>query len=153
MKATLKSRIFSRAGFLCLVAALFCAAPLGARAAGGELKLEAQLVVGTNQGKPQDSGLKPVSHDIEKKLKHLPLKWDHYYVAGEKKFKVAEGKSHTISLSQDCQVSVKNLGDCKVEVTLMNRSLTIGRVTQTLRKGQTLVTGGSAENSIVVLWQ
>ena len=149
----MKTRKLSGFRLAGVLAALVFGAALGARAADGEIKLEAQLVVGMNEAKPKDSTLKPVSHDIEKKLKRLPLKWDHYYAAGEKKFRVPEGKSRSESLGPQCEITVKNLPDSKVEVTLMNQGQAVGRVTQTLRPGQTLVAGGASENAVVVLTQ
>jgi hypothetical protein len=148
-----KTRILGGLRLAGVLAALVFGAAVRARAADGEIKLEAQLVVGMNDAKPKDSTLKPVSHEVEKKLKRLPLKWDHYYVAGEKKFKVPEGKSRSESLGPQCEITVKNLADSKVVMTLMSQGQTVGRVTQTLRDGQTLVAGGSAENTIVVLTQ
>jgi hypothetical protein len=138
---------------ICAVAIIVCFAAVGARAAEGDLKLEAQLILGSNDEKPKDAGLKPVAKDIEKKLKHLPLKWEHYYVQAGKKFTVGAGGTKKVSLSKPCQVSVKNLGDNRVEMTLVDQDKTVGRVTQSLRKGQTLVTGAGAENSMVILMQ
>jgi hypothetical protein len=149
----MKTNWVSTMRLICAAAIIFSFTNAGALAAEGDLKLEAQLVQGSNDAKPKDSNLKPVAHDIEKKLKHLPLKWDHYYVVGGKKFTLAADASRKITLSTECQISVRNLGGSRVEVTLMNQSQTVGRITQSLHKGQTLVAGGDADNSIVVLWQ
>jgi hypothetical protein len=56
-------------------------------------------------------------------------------------------------LSTQCQISVKNLGDQRVELTLASKGQNVGKITQSLHKGQTLVAGGDADNSIVVLRQ
>jgi hypothetical protein len=135
------------------LAIFFLLACVSAHAADGDLKLEAQLVLGSNDNPSKNSNLKPVSRDIEKKLKHLPLKWEHYYVQAGKKFNLSADAAKKVSLSKSCQISVKNLGDSKVELTLMDQDKTVGKVTQSLHKGQTLVTGAGAENTIVVLWQ
>lgn len=142
-----------RTKWICVLAILLSLVCMGARAADGDLKLEAQLILGSNDEKPKDSGLKPVSHDIEKKLKHLPLKWQHYYVQAGKKFSISVDGTKKITLSKSCQIFVKNLGGSKVEVTLLDQDKTIGKITQSLRKGQTLMTGAGSENTIVVLWQ
>jgi len=138
---------------VCAAAVVFVLTGAKARAASGDLKLEMQLVLGSNDTKPKDSDLKPVSHDIEKKLKRLPLKWEHYYVVSHRKITVAAEASRRITLSNECQVSVKNLGDSRVELTLMNGNQTVGRITQSLHKGRTLVAGGGTESTIVVLWE
>jgi hypothetical protein len=147
MKLFLATRIVCAAIFFLLLAGA------GTRTVAGDLKLEAQLVIGSNDSKPQVSGLKPVASDIEKKLKKLPLKWDHYYVVSEKKFSVGNGDTKKTSLSTQCQISVRNLGDQRVELTLASNGQNVGKITQSLHKGQTLVAGGDADNSIVVLRQ
>jgi len=135
-----------------MLAILFSLGCLSARAADGDLKLEAQLVLGSNDDL-KDSNLKPVAHDIEKKLKHLPLKWEHYYVEAGKKFTLAADATKKVNLSKSCQISIKNLGDSKVELTLVDQDKTVGKITQSLHKGQTLMTGAGSENTIVLLWQ
>lgn len=138
---------------ICAAAILLSFAGVGAFAAQGDLKLEAQLILGSNDEKPKDAGLKPVAKDIEKKLKHLPLKWEHYYVESGKKFTVADAGTKKVALSKTCVISVKNVGDERVELTLVDEDKTVGRITQSLRKGQTLVAGAGSNNSIVVLTQ
>lgn len=148
----MKIRLFTLTRFAGALAVFFLLAGASARAAQHELKLEAQLVLGANDTAPKDAGLKPVSHEIEKKLKHLPLKWKHYYVKNSKKFTIHEDATRHITLSDDCRIIVQNLGDSRVELTLVDHDKTLGRVTQSLHKGQMLVTGAGAENSIVVVW-
>src|SRR4051812_31581657 len=149
MRAVLRSMT----KLICAAAILVSFTGAGAYAAQGDLKLEAQLILGSNDEKPKDSGLKPVAKDIEKKLKHLPLKWEHYYVQSGKKFVVGGDATKKISLSKTCVISVKNVGEQRVELTLVDEDKTVGRITQSLRKGQTLVAGAGADNSIVVLTQ
>ena len=121
-----------------------------ARAADKALKLEAQLVLGSND--PQANGT-PVSPQIEKKLKRLPLKWGHYFVINSQQFPLAKDESKEVNLSSECQISVTNLGGERVKLTLMGNGQNVGKITQSLKKGQALVAGGSAGNTIVVLRQ
>lgn len=116
-----------------------------AHAADSPLKLEAQLVVGSND--PQTKGT-PVSPQIEKKLKRLPLKWGSYYVVSAQQFSVAKDETKRLALGGS-EMVVKNLGGERVELTLIDR----GKITQSLRKDQTLVTNVRAPNSFVVLRQ
>jgi hypothetical protein len=146
-------KLFSATKIISAAMLFLLLAGVSARAASGDLKLEAQLVIGSNDTKPKDAGLKPVASDIGKKLKKLPLKWDHYYVVSDKKFSVGNGSTKKTSLSTQCQISVKNLGDQRVELTLASKGQNVGKITQSLHKGQTLVAGGDADNSIVVLRQ
>jgi hypothetical protein len=119
---------------------------LTAQAADGDLQLEAQYILGSNDTAAKG---KPVAPEIETKLKRLPLKWQHYSVISTQAFTVVKDAAKTVSLGTGCDITVKNLGTERVELTLAGR----GKITQSLRKGQTLVTGGNDENSIVVLRQ
>ena len=76
-------------------AALFFLLCAGALAADAPLKLEAQLVVGSND--PQIHGT-PVSPQIEKKLKRLPLKWGNYYILRTERFSLAKGEDKRLVL-------------------------------------------------------
>lgn len=135
---------------VCAAAALLLLTGGSALAADNDLKLEAQLVSGTND--PQAKGT-PVSPQIEKRLKHLPLKWEHYFVVNSQKFTLSKNESKELQLSDQCQISVASLGGEKVTLTLESNAEKVGKVTQRLKKGQVLVAGGNAGNSIVVLRQ
>ncbi|HEX3856756.1 MAG TPA: hypothetical protein VHY30_05610 [Verrucomicrobiae bacterium] len=128
---------------------LVCAAMffllLAAMTAHADLKLEAQLVLGTNEA--QTNGT-PVSPQIEKKLKRLPLKWGSYFVISSQQFSLAKNETNYMVLGGS-EMIVKNLGGERVELTLIDR----GKITQSLHKGQTLVTNVKDENSFVVLRQ
>jgi len=139
-------------GLFCMAAFFLLLTGMSARASSGDLKLEAQLILGSDDAKPA-GGLKAVSSDIEKKLKQLPLKWSYYYVVSSKTFTVAKGDTKGADLSKQCQISVKNLDGKRVRLTLISAGQEIGNITQSLRKGQTLVAGGDADNSFVVLRQ
>ena len=117
-----------------------------ARAADGDLSLQAQWVLGSNDAVADG---KPVAPEVESKLKKLPLKWQHYTLLGTQSFTVAKNGAKTVTLGAGCEITVKNLGGERVELTLAGR----GKITQSLAKGQTLVTGGNEENSVVVLRQ
>ena len=136
---------FSTTRLVCAALVFLLLAGVTVQAAEGVLKLEAQLVVGSND--PQTKGT-PVSPQIEKKLKRLPLKWGSYFVVSSQQFSVAkdEGKHLVMGGSE---MIVKNLGGERVELTLINRC----KITQSLGKGQTLVTNVKDENSFVVLRQ
>ena len=138
----------NRRNFLALLAALIA---FGTSAApslrAGEMKLEAQLVWGTNDEKSPDPKHKPVTGDVERKLKRMPFKWKNYFEVSRQNFSVAKGESKKISMSKDCMIEVRNLDDAKVEVTLFGKGAPVGKMTQPLPKGELLVAGGNAENS------
>lgn len=135
----------------CAALCFLLLAGLTARAAESALKLEAQLVIGTND--PHQTNGIPVSAKIAKKLAGLPLKWQYYYVVNSQQFSVAKDESKEVSLSSEVQISVKNLGGENVKMTFLGNGRNIGTVKQTLPKGHVIVTGANAGNSIVVLRQ
>ena len=143
----------TRLVWICAMALLLCAAGTKSLAAGADLKLEAQLVIGTNDAKPPDSSkYKPVDADVAKKLKSLPLKWSNYFVVSSKKFSIPKGEEKTEKLG-DCDVKVKNLGQSQVVITISGKKGTIGTITGELSKGQLFVTGANETNLFVVLKQ
>jgi hypothetical protein len=137
------SKLFSTGLVLCV--AIFLLACVTARAGDG-LKMEAELVLGTNE--PQPNGT-PVSPSIEKKLKRLPLKWGTYFVISSQQFSVKKDESATVTLGSEPQFYVANLGEEQVEVTVTGK----GQIKQSLKKGHILVVNGSAENTLIVLKQ
>ncbi|MDD5140899.1 MAG: hypothetical protein PHY43_11635 [Verrucomicrobiales bacterium] len=141
----MSTTFFSATRLVCAALCLFLLAGATAHAGEGTLKLEAQLVVGSND--PQTKGT-PVSPKVEKKLKRLPLKWGSYFVVSSQQFSLAKDEGRRLVMGGS-EMVVKNLGGERVELTLINR----GKITQSLSKGHTLVTNVKDENSFVVLRQ
>ena len=129
-------------------------AQVPARAA--DMKLEAQLLWGTDDAKSPNPKHKPIDADLKKKLKDLPLKWSNYFEETRKSFDVPQGQSRRIILSDLCEIEVKNLDGNKVEVTHFGRGQKVATRTQALPKGEMLVLGGNAPGAtawLVVLRQ
>ena len=127
------------------MAALAMAATTISRAA--DLKLEAQLIWGTNDANSPNPSYKPVEPGVARKLKGLPFKWSHYYVVNRVQFAIPENGERKERMSRKCEIQVKNLGDSQVEMTLYGKGEPVGKITQALPKGELLVTGGNAANS------
>lgn len=143
-----------RACWLFLAAALLFPV-VSARAEAGDVTIEAQLIWGTNDTKP-DSRLKPADPKLAAKLKHSPFKWDHYFEMHHETLKLKLNEEKTVTMSRNCVISVTNLKDEQVKFQLFGKGKLANTVTQALPKGQLLVTGGDAENStawFVVLQQ
>jgi hypothetical protein len=117
-----------------------------AAAHAADLKLEAVLVWGTNDSTPADPSHRPVSQEIAKRLGCLPFKYTNYYEVNRMNLAVPSGATTTVRLSKDCEVSVTQLEKGQVEVTLIGKGQPVGKITQKLHKGKTLVTGGNAPN-------
>jgi hypothetical protein len=127
-----------------VLALLALGAMPSARAA--ELKLEAQLIWGTNDKSSPDPAHKPVGTNTQQRLKSLPFKWANYFEVNRQKFSVVEGGTNRVTMSKECEIRVKNLGNNTVEVVLLGKGKSVGCIKQVLPKGELLVTGGNAEN-------
>ena len=141
----MSTNFFSATKLACVAMFFILLVGATAHAADKDLKLEAQLVLGSNDS--QTNG-RPVSPQIEKKLKRLPLKWSSYFVVSSRQFSLAKDATNHLVLGGS-EMIVKNLGGEKVELTMIDR----GKITQSLHKGQTLVTNVRDPNSFVVLRQ
>ncbi len=134
------------AGSLVWLPVLVCFLTLECATWAAEIKVEAQLLWGTNDRKSPNPKHKPVGEETRKKLKELPLKWTNYFEETRKDFKVTEGESTRVTLSERCEIEVKNLGNNKVEVNHFGKGEKVVKQTQALPKGETLVLGGNAPN-------
>src|SRR5512133_642393 len=74
-----------------------------------DMKLQAQLLWGTDDTKSPNPKHKPVDPDLKKKLKQLPLKWTNYFEETSKSFEVPQASSRRIALSDLCEIEVKNV--------------------------------------------
>jgi hypothetical protein len=117
-----------------------------ARAESGDMTLEAMLVWGTNDSKP-DPKLKPAEGKLAEKLRRSPFKWDHYFEMHREMIKLRLNEERTVTMSRNCVISVTNLGSEQLKFKLFGKGVLANTVTQALPKGQLLVTGGDAENS------
>lgn len=129
-----------------LAMGFFLVSALGLPALAGEMKLEAQLIWGTNDEKSPDPKHQPVDPKVERKLKKLPFKWQHYFEVNSKQFAVAEGETKKIVLSKDCEIKVRNSGKNTVEVQLYGKGECVGKISQALPKDELLFMGGNAVN-------
>ena len=116
------------------------------RAETGDMTVEAQLIWGTNDSKP-DPKLKPAETKLATKLKGSPFKWDHYFEMHRETFKLKLNEEKTVTMSRNCVISVTNLGGDQVKFSLFGKGKLANTTSQALPNGQMLVTGGDAENS------
>jgi hypothetical protein len=137
---------FSMAHLTCLTLGFLLVIGLGARAQAGEIKLEAQLIWGTNDEKSPDPKHKSVDPKVAKKLKKLPFKWQYYFEVNRKQFAVEQGETKKIVLSKDCEIKVRNAGNNMVELQIFGKGECVGKISQALPKDELLVTGGNAAN-------
>jgi hypothetical protein len=112
----------------------------------GELKLEAQLIWGTNDKSSPNPKHKAVGPDVEKRLKNLPFKWSNYFEVNRQQVKVPPAEAQRVKMSEECEVLIKQVGNGQVEVTLLGKGRQVGKITQALPKKELLLVGGNAPN-------
>jgi hypothetical protein len=141
----MNSKFPSVARLACAALFILMFAGASTHAADKTLKLEAQLIHCSNDAPPKGQ---PVTPEIEKRLKKLPFKWEHYSVVSSQEFSVANDESKPLVLGKT-ELDVKNLGGERVEVTVVGH----GKITQSLRKGQTLITNSNDDACLIVVRQ
>jgi len=142
----MKSALRSKTGWLGRAALVCCLAILPLTVAAADLKLEAQLIWGTNDPKSPDPKHKPAEAAVARKLRSLPFKWANYFEVNRQQFIVSATETRRVVLSKECTISVRQLAAGKVEVTLFGKGRQVTKVSQELPKGEFLVTGGEAPN-------
>ena len=116
-------------------------------AVAADMKLEAQLIWGTDDAQPSDPKIKPVEGELAKKLKNSPFKWKNYFEVSRKQLAVPKDGEKKEAMSKQCELSVKNLGGDKIEVQLIGKGKLVEKRNQPLPKGKLLLIGGNAENT------
>ena len=112
------------------------------------MKFEATLVWGTDESQPPaGKDYKPVSPEIRKKLKELPLKWTSWFEVSQKTFKTPVEASREVAMSDKCQLTVKSAGpNGELEVVLIGKGKEVVRRKQSLPIGELLAVGGNSPN-------
>jgi len=111
------------------------------------VKLQAQLVWGTNDDRSPDPSHKPVESEVKAKLGELPLKFTNYFEVNRKSLEVTVPGANRVPMSEKCELEVKSLGGSSFEVSLFGKGKQVVKRTQTLARGEMLVVGGNAPNA------
>ncbi len=111
-----------------------------------DVKLNLQLIWGTNDAQSPDPKHKPVEPELAKKMGKSPFKWKNYFEINRKQLSVASGATQKVTMSEQCTVQVKNLGDGRIEVTLIGKGKTVRKDTHVLKNGMFVVGGDVASN-------
>ena len=134
---------------------MFCAFSFLARSGSGDLNLQAQLVWGTNNEKPDDPTLKEVDSSVAEKLRKV-FKWKNYFEVKRQSFTVTVGSPKKVKISDSCVIEVQNLGSSSIEVKLYGKGKLAVRKTQKISPSELLVLGGDDKDDtawLVVLSQ
>lgn len=111
----------------------------------GELKLEAQLIWGTNDPKPPKPEHKPVDDATAQRLRKV-FKWKSYFIVNSQTKIVPSRGSNRFKLSDDCTVEITELEGPKVEVKLIGKGVPVHKSTKELQKGEWFVYSGDDKN-------
>ncbi len=76
----------------------------------GELRLEAQLLWGTDTQQPPGFPYQPAAPLIATKLRNMPFKWKHFYEVNRATFNLSPRAMRRVQLSAPCSLEIKNLG-------------------------------------------
>src|SRR5258708_17600256 len=75
-----------------------------------EVKLELQLMWGTDSDTSPDPTHKAIEADLASKFKHSPYKWKNYFQVKRRTVTVAPGALQKVEMSKDCTLEIKNIG-------------------------------------------
>ncbi len=129
-----------------LLTALFFSLVLSVQAVqAGDVKLQLQLIWGTNDAQSPDPKHKPVDAELAKKMEKTPFKWKNYFEVNRKQTSVAANATTNVTMSPECTVGVKNLADGRIEVTLIGKGKPVRKEIHPLANGIFLI-GGDATN-------
>jgi hypothetical protein len=140
MNFGLMSRL--RRGGLMTVGLLMAFTTLAASAS--DLKFEALLVWATNADTSPNPDHKPVSPEVRKMLKGLPLKWKNFFLVKRVNISMPHRATKKADLSDKCSIEIRHVVDNEIEVSLIGKGEPVLKRTQTLAEGKTLVLGGNA---------
>lgn len=140
MNFGLMSRL--RRGGLMLASVLLAFTTLAASAS--DLKFEVLLIWATNAETSPNPDHKPVSPEVRKLLKNLPLKWKNFFLVKRVNFSMPHRSSKKVDLSDKCSIEIRHIVDNEIEVSLIGKGEPVLKRTQTLREGKSLVLGGNA---------
>jgi len=144
----MRVKVMPATGLVWFSIALLLLARGEARAQTAEMKFQAFLLWGTNEGKPPEGKpYKPIEAGIKEKLKDLPLKWTNWFEVNRVTFGAPLGLTKEVPISEKCHLKVKKLAGRELEVSLIGKGKEVVKRTQALPKGEVLVLGGNAPNA------
>ncbi len=104
-----------------LLLALLISPALMTATDASEVKLEIQLIWGTDADSSPDPTHKAIEKDLASKFKHSPFKWKNYYQVKRRSIGVAPAALQKVEMSKDCTLEIRNVGDNRMEVKLFGK--------------------------------
>jgi hypothetical protein len=119
-----------------------------------DIKVEVQLVWGTNEAKSPDPKHKPVDPAMAKKLGNL--KWKHFFQVDRQEVTIPSRKTQRVKLSPRCEIEITEQEGPRVEVKVYGRTEEaaaknqpfkwVHKHVEQLPKDETLVIAGDDKN-------
>ncbi len=127
--------------------ALLAVGFLAGSARAQALKIEAQLIWGTNDPQSPDPAHKAIDAHLAKRLSDSPYRWKNYFQVNRVEVEIPVGVTKTnLPVSKHCELDIKNLGDSRVEVRLHGNGKPVSKHTESLANGWQLILAGDAKN-------
>jgi hypothetical protein len=114
-------------------------------AADKTLKLDAQLIWGTDQENPNKTDLKDISPELRKKLCKV-FKWKNYFEISRKEVILPQQANQRIRMSPKCELEFSQAGESCIEVKLYGENHLVVRKKQALVSGEPMVLAGDDKN-------
>jgi hypothetical protein len=125
----------------CLMAMLLAAEAVQA----SDLKLQAQLIWGTNDEKSPNPEHKPVDPVLAKKLGKI-FKWKNYFEVNRQNAMIPSRQSRKLTMSKRCVIEVQELEGPRVEVRLFGDGKLVNKTVEALTPGGLLTVAGPDKN-------
>jgi hypothetical protein len=110
-----------------------------------DMKVEISLGWGTDDNPEKFKDYKPVDPKLLKKLRSV-FKWKHYLEIKNQTVTLPEGKEVTLNISNECKLSLTNLGKSQIRVKLYGKGKKVIDRQQQITLGEAIVLGGDDEN-------
>ena|SRR5687767_3713018 len=132
----------NRAKAICV---LLLVAFLGSQGMAADLRLDAQLIWGTNDESSPNTNHKPVDPVLAKKLKNI-FKWKNYFEVKRQQIDVPSRETRKVKMSEKCSLEIVELEGPKIEVRLFGEGKIMNKTIKTLTPGEILTLAGGDKN-------
>jgi hypothetical protein len=109
------------------------------------VKLQTQLVWGTNQDKPAGKNLKDVGSVLSEKLRKI-FKWKNYFEVSRQMVDLPKQAAQRIKMSSKCELEFCQCGSDSLEVKLFGEGKLVIKKRQPLVLGEPIVLAGDDKN-------
>lgn len=113
-------------------------------ASAADLKLEVQLVWGTNDEKSPNPSHTLADPSLAKRL--AIFKWKKYYLVQRQEVVVPSRSSKRIPLSKQCEIEIKELEGPRIEVNVFGQGKHVLKKTESISKDNVLAIAGDDKN-------